>query len=104
MAVSIGSGFTGKPHHEVSLFLLSVSIGSGFTGKPHHEVSLFLLSVSFVAALFLLPSFLCEKDFSFLLLVQVSMALCIRSTQYTKGEYLTHYSTVLQPLGGSRPL
>ena len=24
MAVSIGGGFTGKPHHEVSLFLLSI--------------------------------------------------------------------------------
>ena len=36
---------------------MAVSIGGGFTGKPHHEVSLFLLSVSFFAASFLLPSF-----------------------------------------------
>ena len=37
MAVSIGGGFTGKPHHEVSLFLLSVS----FFLQPHSYFLLF---------------------------------------------------------------
>ena len=41
---------------------MSVSIGGGYTGKPHHEVSLFLLSVSFFAASFLLPSFFLVKN------------------------------------------
>ena len=39
---------------------MAVSIGGGFTGKSHHEVSLFLLPVSFFAASFLRP-FFCEK-------------------------------------------
>ena len=45
---------------------LAVSTGGGFTGKPQHEVSIFLVSVSVFAASFLLPLFFCEKDFSFL--------------------------------------
>ena len=41
---------------------MAVSIGGGFTGKPHHEVSLFLLSVVFAAS-FLLPLFFVKKIF-----------------------------------------
>ena len=36
---------------------MAVSIGGGFTGKPHHDVSLFLLSVSFFAASIIPTSF-----------------------------------------------
>ena len=42
---------------------MAVSIGGGFTGKPHHEVSIFLLFVSVFAASFLLPSFLVKNIF-----------------------------------------
>ena len=38
MAVSIGGGFTGKPHHELSLFLLSVSFL-----QPHSYFLLFFM-------------------------------------------------------------
>ena len=41
---------------------MAVSIGGGFTGKPHHEVSLFLLSVSFFAASFYFLFLFCEKE------------------------------------------
>ena len=37
---------------------MAVSIGGGFTGKLHHEVSLFLLCVSFFADSFLRTSFI----------------------------------------------
>ena len=42
---------------------MAVSIGGGFTGKLHHEVSLFLLSVSFFEASFPLPSFFVKNIF-----------------------------------------
>ena len=41
---------------------MAVTIGGGFTGKPHHEVSLFLLSVVFAAS-FLLLLFLRKRFF-----------------------------------------
>ena len=45
---------------------MAVSIGGRFTGKPHNEVSLFLLSVSFFAASIYFLFLFGEKDFSFL--------------------------------------
>ena len=45
---------------------MAVSIGGRFTGKPHNEVSLFLLSVSFFSASFYFLFLFCDKDFSFL--------------------------------------
>ena len=40
---------------------MDVSIGGGYTGKSHHEVSLFLLPVSFFAASFLRPFFVKKR-------------------------------------------
>ena len=51
---------------------MAVSVGDGFTGKPHHEVSLFLLSCVVFAASFLLPSFFVRKIFRSLIVVLYS--------------------------------
>ena len=50
---------------------MAVSIGGGFTGKPHREVSLLLLSVSFFAASFLLPSFFVKNIFRSCIIIYI---------------------------------
>ena len=48
------------------MWSMAVSIGGGFTGKPHHEVSLFFLSVSFFCSLISTSFIFCANFFLFL--------------------------------------